>query len=40
MNEEEFLLKFGDDEDDLHYENFYYEDSSGLEQDITIEAHE
>jgi|TARA_Y100001970_G_C13599222_1_gene539343 hypothetical protein len=38
MNEEEFLLKFGDD--DLEYEEFYYEDSSGIEQDITIEAHE
>ena len=38
MNEEEFLIKFGDD--DLDYENIYYEDSSGLDQDITIEAHE
>ena len=39
MNEEEFLIKF-DDEDDLDYENFYYVDASGLNQDITIETHE
>ena len=39
MNEEEFLIKFGDD-DDLDYENSYYEDASGLDQDITIETHE
>ena len=39
MNEKEFILKYGD-EDDLDYESYYYEDSSGLEQDITIEAHE
>ncbi len=39
MNEEEFLIKF-DDEDDLDYENFYYEDASGLDQDITIETYE
>ena len=39
MNEEEFLIKF-DDEDDLDYENIYYEDASCLDHDITIETHE
>ena len=38
MNEEEFLIKF-DDEDDLDYENIYYEDASCLDHDITIETH-
>tara|TARA_Y100001938_G_C7964186_1_gene365941 strand:+ start:694 stop:813 length:120 start_codon:yes stop_codon:yes gene_type:complete len=39
MNEEEFIRTFGED-DGLNYEELLYEDSSGLDIEITIEAHE